>query len=660
MRITMTNSIYRDSSYQINSLNPIDYKISPLDGWSRNFGDVKNVIENDNLLYLVGGDNEVFIVNVTNPMNPKLVGSYTNGSEALTSEIKENLLFLGLKETGLEIIDIQNKTNLERVGYYNISGTIKDICIRGDYVYLSKASSGIEVLNIANISQLTSITDFYDGGSAEKIISINDILFVADSLDGLEIYNISNPNVLQKIANFTDGSKIFDVSIEGNFAYILSDNNSMKILNISNIMNIKEVAEYYIEDPTNIIAKDNLTMISNDNKITVLNCTNPLYIEKITVFNATADIIAWSLEDNNLYLVDDEGIEIIEISSNTIYNIKHRFGFGDINQIILTEEYLFTSMGTEGLAILDIREPTSIYAISEYNTSGKINALIKNNHFLYLAIENKGIEILDIENPKLPNKVGEFITEGEARDICIANEEYLFLADGSGGIKVFDLSNPEQLLLVNNFTERDDFTKIKFFDETLFTITVGGEVYLYDYSELIIPDNDFFNCDFGFISEAGGEFLDVVLKDKIAYLSTGTSLVLVDINDRNDFEQIRTITDGFYYTLDCEGNLLFARGRSSVQLLDITNHNNIKQAELFVNNTYLLSIAVENDYLVVSNIVKGDDILLFQLQYPDTESSNLIWPYIIGPIGGIMIVVATVFGIIEIQKKKILKKQPEN
>jgi len=652
LRITLNNSMCKDSSYQINSHNSNDYDISPLDEWSRNFGEVKYIENNDNLLYLVGGDKELFIVNVSNPLNPKLVGSYSNNSEALTSEIKEDLLFLGLKENALEIINIKNKTNPERVGYYNTSGMVTDLYVKGDYIYLAEASSGIEVINIANISQPTSITDFYDGGSAEKIISINNFLFVADSIDGLEVYNISNPNVLQKIANFTDGNKIFDISIEENSAYILNDNDSMKILNISDFMNIKEIAEYYIEDPTNIVTKDNLTLITNDNKISVLNCTNPLYIEENTIFNATEEIITWSFEDNNIYLVEDEGIEIVEMNSNIIFNIKHRFGFGEINQMILSEEYLFTSMGTEGLAILDIREPTSISAIGEYNTSGKIDAIAKHSHFLYLAIQNKGIEIIDILNPKLPSKVGEFLTEGEAKAICIANEEYLFLADGSGGIKVYSLSNPEQLLLVNNFTERDDFVKIKFFDDTLFTITERGQVYLYNYSELIIPENDFSNCDYGFITEAGREFLDVVLKDKIVYLSTGTSLVIVDINDRNKFEQIWTLTDGHYYTLDCEGNLLFARGRSSVQLLDISNYNSIKQTELFVNNTFLTNIAVENDYLVVSNIVKGDDMLLYQLHYPDTQPSNTIWPYIVGPICGIVILVIAVFGIIKIRKKK--------
>ena len=653
-RINLTNSSTGDFSCQINSTNSNDYKISPLDEWSRNFGDVKNVVNKDNLLYLVGGDKELFIVNVSDPLNPKLVGSYSNNSEVLTSTINENFLFLGLEENAIEIINIQNKTNPERVGYYNTSGIVKNFYIKGDYIYLAKASSGIEVLNIANISQLASIANFYDGGSAEKIVCIDDLLFVADNLDGLEIYNISNPNVLQKIANFTDGNKIFDVSIEENFAYILSDNNSMNILNISDIMNIEEIAEYYIDDPTNINVKNNLTMITSDNKISVLNCSNPSNIEKIVVFNATDDIITWAFDDDNIYLVEDEGIEIVEISSNTLYNIKHRFGFGDINQLILSEEYLFTSMGTEGLAIIDISEPTLISEIGEYNTTGKINAIAKHSHFLYLAIQNKGIEIIDIQNPILPSKVGEFTTEGEAIDICIAKEDHLFLADGSGGIKVFSLSNPEQLLLVNNFTERDDFSKIRYFDDTLFTISHGGQVHLYDYSELVIPDNHFSNCDYGFISEAGVEFLDVVLKDKIVYLSTGTSLVLVDINDRNNFEQIRTITDGFYYTLTFEGDLLFARGRSSIQLLEITNSYNIKRTELFVNNTFLTNIAIENDYVAVSNIIRGDDILLFKLQHPDTQSSTTIWPYIVGPIGGILVIGIAIFVGYKVRKKRKL------
>ena len=77
--------------------------------------------------------------------------------------------------------------------------------------------------------------------------------------------------------------------------------------------------------------------------------------------------------------------------------------------------------------------------------------------------------------------------------------------------------------------------------------------------------------------------------------------------------------------------------------------------EYRINNSILRDLVVVENYIVVANTGVGDDIMLFNHRLPVIiiEPKNPIWPYIVGPISGVLVIGATVFGVIIIQKKRI-------
>jgi hypothetical protein len=643
---------FGDHNPQKMNNDTINYNLQHLSGWTRNFGSIKDIQVQGNLLYLIGGDKELFIVDISDSINPFVIGSYHNNSQALVSLLKANLLFITLQQDGFDVMNIQNKTKPIQISHFQSLGAINDICIVENTTYLAKGSTGFDIVNIDNITEPYYVKTIYDGGTSEKIVNKNDLLFIADGLDGLEVYNISDLESPVRVGNFTDGSECNDLFLSNDYAYILDDSNHMKVLNISNETDIQKLDEYSLDNPSNIIVNNNFAFLSTDNTISIVNCTDPNNISEINNYNATDRIRSMTLNENTLYLNTRDGIEIIQVESILSLNLVNRFGYGAINEVKLYDNYIYATMGEEGLAIIDARDPMSIQTISKYSTNGKVVDICKQNNFLFLAIENYGIEVIDIQNLEQPLKISEYLSDGEVKSISIKNN-HIFLADGLEGLKLIDTSDPTQLHLIRQIITfyQLDAIKVNIYEDTIYVIGKGGGVFLIDYAEIINPGDEF---DFKEIISASNP-IDVAAQGDFVFISRSSDLLVFDTSDPNNEDPIHSITDGTYSDLTLRNNRLYASGGQLLQIFEISDIENIKRTEQQVNGSFIVDLAVENEYIIVSNVAQGDDILLFNHTIPKEKQLLL---YILAPIVGVVFITITIFIVIRIKKKnKVLPKE---
>jgi len=656
---TSLMSSFQKSTLQIVSVSSnseqVSNKLQQLAGWTQNYGSVQSINYKENALYLTGGNKELFIVNVSDSNNPSTLGSYHNNTNAKKSIIVEDRIFIALQQNGVDIIDIQNESYPELIVHYQSTGIINDLYIIDDILYLANGDSGVEIVDISNLEEISKMATIYDGGSAKKLAYYNNFLFIADGLDGLEVYNIIDVNNPIKTGNFTDGNNCFDVAISNNYALIIDDSDHMKVLDISNKANIQKINEYSIDNPTKIFSKDNFTFVTKSNQILVINCTDPNNLLETTNYNATSEITTLEITDNTIFLSCKKGIEIIQMNSISSIDLIKRFGYGEINEILLSENYIYASMGDEGLAIIDAREPTLLHTKSNYYTSGKIVDVCKSNDLLFVVVENVGVEIIDIQNLEHPIKVGEYLSEGEAKSICV-KDNCLFLADWSGGLLAINVSNPNVPQVINKYEEHySQFNKVRIYEELIYLMDKGGGIKMFDYSRFINSDLYLIKGVIG-----GRDYSDVAAKGKTVYACADGDLKIYDINDTNNIKQISWITEGSHNNLDLKDDYLYTQGFNTINIFDIKDNERHTRIEYEkINGSILKDIAVEENKVIISNIGIGDDLLLFSYTQPNGEK-NLVWPFIVAPIGGIIIIAATVFVIIKAYHKKRLKIQQES
>lgn len=630
------------------SISEIDeeiYNIQLEDTWTHNFGKIKNIIIENNLMYLTGGDKEIFILNISKSNNPTIVTSYNGNSKGVTMAKKGSILFIALQDNTVDILDVQNLSDVKRIGSIQLSNSIKDICVIDNTIFFAQGNVGIDIWDIENTSDISYLTTLYDGGSATKIEYKENLLFVADGSDGLEVFNTTNQNNPLKIGNFTDGSSFQDLVLFNDAVLTIDSSDYLKILAVSNITNIKKLSECFIDNPKSIVMKENYSFITHNNQVTIINCTDLSNPTLLLNYTASDTITTQTLKNNFLYLGLDKGLEFVEIQSFSSLHRINKFGYYEINTLAITNELLFISLGTEGLVIFDITTPTSIIKISNYTTTGNIVDISVNDNFLYLIIEDKSVEILNIENPYQPTKVGEYLSEG-VKDGCI-RDSYLFLAAGAEGLKILDISNINTITQINNYLESYFVAvKLELYENNLFVFDETGDVSLFDYTEIIVHENE--------IKEKAkatyDNYVDVAAMNDFVYLSTGNDLVIIDITNPNDFskeETYVTIT-GVYRDLVLTNNLLYVLGLNTIQILDITDPNSITKVEYLQNDTYLTKLAIFQEFIAISNVGFGDDLFLFTHKYP----TNFKWYYIAIPVGGVILLVSPVIIVVSKHRKK--------
>ena len=216
--------------------------------------------------FLAHGDLGFDILDLSNVIDPELIGRYCRNQSVYSFRIYKNYAILGLKDMGLEIIDFSNPNDIQMVARKNFEGLpVNSIDILDTTVYAACGHYGLKIVPFREpLDQFTSSgfpTDFNTRADAKKIqvykgfgllandtrgISVldltlnnypneanlietkgkandlfieNETMYVATS-KGVEIYNIESPESVFKIAGYTDKKRKFQkLTVRGKFLY---------------------------------------------------------------------------------------------------------------------------------------------------------------------------------------------------------------------------------------------------------------------------------------------------------------------------------------------------------------------------------------------------------------------------------------------------------
>lgn len=183
---------------------------------------------------------EFNIIDVRNPKDPNVVGSFSVGSGVKTIYVKENYAYLGIDDNSRELIvlDITNPLTPILLGVYDAPGSMgfgygKSIYAVGDSVYFGRTyvsnAPEFTVLDASTTSLIPlGIRDI--GPNSSNAYSVNGLvvrdylafLFTGSSSNGqFQILNVSNPRSVSSVfsTNLPSGGAGVALDCEGNYLY---------------------------------------------------------------------------------------------------------------------------------------------------------------------------------------------------------------------------------------------------------------------------------------------------------------------------------------------------------------------------------------------------------------------------------------------------------
>ncbi len=173
--------------------------------------------------------------------------------------------------------------------------------------------------------------------------------------------------------------------------------------------------------------------------------------------------------------VDDSLIDAVSCSELAQWGKNYGYAYDIFIQESLLSTIAYLAVGSGGLLIYDVSNPSNPKLIGEYSDGDAITRVIVVKKYAFVTGGDFGLKILDISTAKKPKKVMDFSDVEYMSDIEISGD-YLFGLQWGSMLHIIDVSDPRNPNLLNTFelSEAFEVDDIKLRDNYLYSISSDG------------------------------------------------------------------------------------------------------------------------------------------------------------------------------------------
>ncbi|WKN43419.1 LVIVD repeat-containing protein [Tunicatimonas pelagia] len=356
----------------------------------------------------------------------------------------DNYLFLNQPGEGVHIIDNTNPSQPQTTGFINIPGNY-DLAVAGDIMY---ADSYIDLLAI-DISNHQSIQVLH---REENVFpKFNSFGFYSDNDKGV-VTQWEEVDVTETFEGELNGTKWGP----GVYQYI-------------DHLGISQQARHDFVQQSNVPIRE-------------LNSTAP------TPVGRGGSMSRFAISTDHLYTIDDENMQVFDLSSATTPTSVNEFSVGFMIETIYAHQKQLFVGAQNAMYIYDKSVAASPNLQATYWHATSCDPVIANDTMAYVTLrtgttcegDQNVLELVDIKQANLPQEVARYNMDSPHG--LGLDEHLLFVCEGASGVKVFDARYPYALdnhliSQIDGLFAYDVITQ----DQHLIVIAEDG-VYQYDYT----------------------------------------------------------------------------------------------------------------------------------------------------------------------------------
>ncbi|NHJ84868.1 MAG: hypothetical protein FK734_05365 [Asgard group archaeon] len=178
--------------------------------------------------YVACGYDGVYAINVSDPLNPTILGNFSNvGTPIIKIDINGRFLY-GVAPSGVYIFDISNPADIKLINYIGGSG-LTDIQIRGEILFIGFVT-GFAILNVSDNHVFNLINNFIPGNhnnitaiwvQGPRVYLVEGVSAGTDTLSCYDITNFNSPFLTFSAPRDVP---MYDIQVDGDVCYLGAGN----------------------------------------------------------------------------------------------------------------------------------------------------------------------------------------------------------------------------------------------------------------------------------------------------------------------------------------------------------------------------------------------------------------------------------------------------
>ena len=195
-----------------------------------NFGVAYDIVYRDDVAY-VSGNNGVEVFDVSDRENPVKLTRIENNNGAFGLELLGELLYIAGTSDGFFIVDVSAPSDPVVLG--SLPMTAIDLSVEGDFAYVSSGAS-YYIIDVSDPENPEEVSTVPGVGRTDHLLVKGDILYLGETLVGLNVYDVSDKAQPLFLRTVPGTVGIFDIEADGSTIYLACHDSGVKILDITN------------------------------------------------------------------------------------------------------------------------------------------------------------------------------------------------------------------------------------------------------------------------------------------------------------------------------------------------------------------------------------------------------------------------------------------
>ena len=407
-----------------------------------------------------------YVIDIAIPTRPLLLG--TLESETITFyglDLSGSHAFVACGQSGVKVVDVSNPAQPTIVGSYQTPGLSGSVAVSGHYAYVADGTGGLQILDVSNPAAPLRVGYRSTPDYAGDIAVSGSMALVADvsSIQVVDVTNPSDPIIVGAFA--TSAGRI---RVQNQLAYVAEGSSGFNILDVSNPSSPRSVGSLAPPGPPNAITS---SVFVHGQRAYMANCAGGLAI--VNVSNAAAPTLSATVCEwfsgykmamkpglavvtgtfmRNGGAQQSYGIQVLDTSNPTRPRLvgsleTNAYGFYGI---AISGTYAFAACGPAGVKVIDFSNPAAPSNVATAVTLGSATSLMIQGNYLYIANGYQGLRIIEISNPRIPVSVGLVDMPGNtAKEVCVVgNLAYLVC---NTALKIIDVSSPANPTIIGSY-----------------------------------------------------------------------------------------------------------------------------------------------------------------------------------------------------------------